>query len=370
MASEYTPVYKLDLYTDNDKPNLRDQYNAAMQKIDNQMKVNANNVTTAIETGRQAKEASDISKTAAEKAQKTIDEVKAKVEKELPKNTTSTFGSAAYVDSTNTLDKNENVPTWKGTNDFLVKNALGNPDSTIAGIKKAGTSALLNTTNVINSTSTNEQVPTALAVNEIITNDRSAINQQIEALKTQTKDKFPVKTADISDGAITASKLAQTAINGIFSGLEVYCFNSNEGNASGFNNEGLNTSPLSEGTFSGFYLPQFQIVAFEIRGNVDLGVFINNTSNSKLIKLPNYVPTITKEIGPIGFGIEWNSENSFKEWTAIGMRGNGYIGVATAYSGEFVTMGYCLACLKPYSVTSYTTNSYRSAINANGLMSE
>lgn len=34
MASEYTSNYNLDLYTDADKPNLRDQYNAAMNKVD------------------------------------------------------------------------------------------------------------------------------------------------------------------------------------------------------------------------------------------------------------------------------------------------------------------------------------------------
>ena len=37
MASEYTPNYNLDLYTDNDKPNLRDQYNGAITKIDTQL---------------------------------------------------------------------------------------------------------------------------------------------------------------------------------------------------------------------------------------------------------------------------------------------------------------------------------------------
>lgn len=47
MASEYTPNYNLDLYVSTDKPNLRDQYNAAMGKIDTQMKVNADGVTNA-----------------------------------------------------------------------------------------------------------------------------------------------------------------------------------------------------------------------------------------------------------------------------------------------------------------------------------
>lgn len=34
MATEFTPHYNLDKYTAQDKPNLRDQYNAAMDKID------------------------------------------------------------------------------------------------------------------------------------------------------------------------------------------------------------------------------------------------------------------------------------------------------------------------------------------------
>lgn len=38
MATEYTSNYNLDLYASADKPNLRDQYNAAMRKIDAGMK--------------------------------------------------------------------------------------------------------------------------------------------------------------------------------------------------------------------------------------------------------------------------------------------------------------------------------------------
>lgn len=47
MATEYTPNYNLDLYASADKPNLRDQYNAAMGKIDTQMKKSAGDVTNA-----------------------------------------------------------------------------------------------------------------------------------------------------------------------------------------------------------------------------------------------------------------------------------------------------------------------------------
>ena len=61
MASEYTENYNLDLYVDTDKPNLRDQYNSAVRKIDQQMKTNAVNVTTAQNT---ANDAHDIAKQA------------------------------------------------------------------------------------------------------------------------------------------------------------------------------------------------------------------------------------------------------------------------------------------------------------------
>ena len=47
MATEYTANYNLDLYAGTDKPNLRDQYNAAMGKIDTQMKANADRITDA-----------------------------------------------------------------------------------------------------------------------------------------------------------------------------------------------------------------------------------------------------------------------------------------------------------------------------------
>lgn len=56
MASEYTTYYNLDLYTDNDKPNLRDQYNGAMRKIDAQLNTQNNNTNIAVESANQAKQ--------------------------------------------------------------------------------------------------------------------------------------------------------------------------------------------------------------------------------------------------------------------------------------------------------------------------
>lgn len=47
MATECTPNYNLDLYASADKPNLRDQYNAAMGKVDAQMKKSADDIVNA-----------------------------------------------------------------------------------------------------------------------------------------------------------------------------------------------------------------------------------------------------------------------------------------------------------------------------------
>lgn len=47
MATEYTTNYNLDLYASADKPNLRDQYNAAMGKVDAQMKKSADDIVNA-----------------------------------------------------------------------------------------------------------------------------------------------------------------------------------------------------------------------------------------------------------------------------------------------------------------------------------
>lgn len=59
MASEYTENYNLDLYTDADKPNLRDQYNAAMRKIDTQLDHQHDDLAIVTEFARSAKDEVD-----------------------------------------------------------------------------------------------------------------------------------------------------------------------------------------------------------------------------------------------------------------------------------------------------------------------
>lgn len=68
MATSYTPNYKLDLYTDTDKPNLRDQYNGAINKIDEELHNNSVNITTANDTANRAYDVASEAKTTATEA--------------------------------------------------------------------------------------------------------------------------------------------------------------------------------------------------------------------------------------------------------------------------------------------------------------
>ena len=68
MATSYTPNYKLDLYTDTDKPNLRNQYNGAINKIDEELHNNSVNITTANETANRAYDVASEAKTTATEA--------------------------------------------------------------------------------------------------------------------------------------------------------------------------------------------------------------------------------------------------------------------------------------------------------------
>lgn len=54
MASDYTTNFNLDKYVGTDKPNLRDQYNSAMDKIDAQLKISSDNAALAVQTANNA----------------------------------------------------------------------------------------------------------------------------------------------------------------------------------------------------------------------------------------------------------------------------------------------------------------------------
>ena len=109
--STYTSNYNIPQYESEDKPNLRDQYNAAMDVIDTQLKKESDDVVVAIATANNAKETAD-------KAQEGIDELTPKVEQNTTNIATNTADIATNKENiaTNTADiatNKENIATNK-----------------------------------------------------------------------------------------------------------------------------------------------------------------------------------------------------------------------------------------------------------------
>ena len=73
MASDYTTNYNLDKYVGTDKPNLRDQYNSAMDKIDAQLHKQSNDLVVVSTSAANATSVAQKAQTAAEDAQKSAD---------------------------------------------------------------------------------------------------------------------------------------------------------------------------------------------------------------------------------------------------------------------------------------------------------
>jgi lysophospholipase L1-like esterase len=153
MASEYTTNFNLDLYTDTDKPNLRDQYNGAMHKIDSQLNTLSNNFVVVTEAANQAKEKADAASDAvtketarAEAAEKAnadaisaetdrakaaekvnadsiaAETVRAKAAEKTNADAIARVKTAAYLDTTSTVvDDDTLIPTSKAVYNFTSK---------------------------------------------------------------------------------------------------------------------------------------------------------------------------------------------------------------------------------------------------------
>lgn len=118
MASEYTPNYNLDLYASDDKPNLRDQYNAAMGKIDTQLKANADGVTNVSASVVAATTAANEAKQIAQDAEETATQAQTTANAAAPKSHAS--NSSIYGLGTNSLYGHVQVI------DSVSSDALGN----------------------------------------------------------------------------------------------------------------------------------------------------------------------------------------------------------------------------------------------------
>lgn len=320
MASEYTPNYNLDLYVSTDKPNLRDQYNGAMGKIDKAL-LDANN--KVVDYGNQ------------------VANLSTRVE-----NVETTVGGLDGRITANT----EQIAAVKSTADGAAANATA--------AKKTAEDAL-------SLAQTNEQ-DISLAETRITELEKVPADVQANAGEiTRIKNMFPVATANIADAAVTAQKIDRTAVNAILQGLTFRYFDSAKSNA---DNAGLVVPRGAQ--LAGFYIPELYILVIT-RCASEPGTSVGNNDAPVMI-LPSYVPTVTEKVFGPGFSwIKWSSDNSFAGWSGLTLTvGNRGIAPNTSQSSQAGDMcGSVVFYLRPYATgVNVASTSYENMAAFNGLV--
>ena len=291
MASEYTTNFNLDLYTDADKPNLRDQYNSAMRKVDAQLLVNTGNTTAAFDLAKSAKDIADKSATSIEANKNAI----AKNASDIAANKTA-------------IDKN--------TSDIAAnKTAIDKNTSDIAANKTA------------------------------IDKNTSDIAANKTAISNIDKNIFPITSDKIAAGAVTKDKLDAQAIESIIKGLSIRRFNNEDSTA---DNDGLVSANICK--IAGYYIPELTLLViskFDVQKNG-----LGGTADSGFgIPLPSYVPNITKSEVEIGKAIVWTDSSNFDTWTGVMLLNSNKLGVSS-YNGakQISNLGNFVVFLRPFGV--------------------
>lgn len=313
MASEYTPNYSLDLYVSADKPNLRDQYNGAMGKIDKAL-LDANN--KVVDYGNQ------------------VANLSTRVE-----NVETTAGGLDGRITANT----EQIAAVKSTADGAAANATA--------AKTAADSAL-------SLAQTNERAITEL---EKVPADVQANAGEI----TRIKNMFPVTTANIADAAVTAQKIDRTAANAILQGLTIRYFDSHGSNA---DNQGMVVPDGAQ--LAGFYIPELYILVIT-RCASEAGTNIGN-NDAPVMVLPSYVPAVTEKVFGAGCTwMKWTNDNDFAGWSGLTLTvGNRGIAPNTSDPSQAGDMcGSMVFYLRPAAAgVNVASTSYENMAAFNGMV--
>lgn len=320
MASEYTPNYNLDLYVSTDKPNLRDQYNGAMGKIDKAL-LDANN--KVVDYGNQ------------------VANLSTRVE-----NVETTVGGLDGRIAANT----EQIAAVKSAADGAAANATA--------AKTAADSAL-------SLARTNEH-DISLAETRITELEKVPADVQANAGEiTRIKNMFPVTTANIADAAVTAQKIDRTAANAILQGLTIRYFDSHEGSA---DNAGMVVPDGAQ--LAGFYIPELYILVIT-RCASAAGTDIGNNDAPAMI-LPSYVPTVTEKVyGPGCSWMKWTNDSDFAGWSGLTLTvGNRGIAPNTADPSQHGDMcGSVVFYLRPFATgVNVASTSYEHMAAFNGMV--
>lgn len=198
-------------------------------------------------------------------------------------------------------------PTWLG--DF--NSAMQGIDTSITSVGANAATALSAANNAVNRVG---QIETTIAGVQTTANNAyslSATNEKgisaLEGQVAQLENKFPITSDSLSNGAVTAPKLDQTAIAAMWAGLTVKRFSSKDSSV-----DNIGMAAPSGAEFEGFYL-------------AELGLLVVNKMSCKytteadaMFTLPSYIPNFHKTgIVCEGAFVCWNSGNNFLTWTSV-----------------------------------------------------
>ena len=308
MATEYTTHYNLDLYTDTDKPNLRDQYNGAMNKIDSQLNTLSNNLVIVTDAANQAKEQAKAASDSAAANAKSITTLQS---------TVSGIDTAYKAADSSITDAYKAADT-KVSNDitaaYIAADTKLSSDITAALNTKAPAShASADTTYGAGDATHYGHVKlyNALSTNADGAVTPAAVQSALSNINTSIGD-GSITTKKIADGAVTAAKIAQSAKDAIMGGMTIKIFGSN---ITGTDNTGASYPSGME--MAGAYIPALDIL---IIWKIHIAANSSWSSTNPLV-LPSYVPSmhpVPAGDAQVGFGgISWTSENYFKSWHAL-----------------------------------------------------
>lgn len=224
-------------------------------------------------------------------------------------------------------------PTWLG--DF--NNAMNKIDMDMNTMGANASTALSAANNAVNRVG---QVETTIAGVQTTANNAyslSTANEKgidaLDAKVAQLETKFPIASDNLSNGAVTAAKLDQTAIAAMWAGVTIKRFSSTDNSA---DNAGMVVP--SGGRLQGFYIVEMGILVLNSMTNKYTG------DNSASFTLPNYVPNFAVS-GKLADAciVVYNASNDFVNWTSLyaHVANTRKIGIASApqNGNDFSLMG-------------------------------
>lgn len=274
--------------------------------------------------------------------------------------------TAAQTDATNALSLAKTNEADIAANDAEL---AGTADS---GLKTLITDETTRATEAeqANATAISAETTRAKAAEEgnasAITAEEKARAAAIDAVLAR----FPVGTADLRDGSVTATKINQTGVKSILNGFTVHYFNNKDSNA---DNVGL-VAP-SNARISGFYIEELTLLC--ITQLQVYGAWASIKSPDGKIILPSYVPAIVPpttqdadEYIISGGACVWNDSNSWKTWYGYSLMAGRQISPrSNVDSGDwFTTLGSAVAILRPYMTSSLSAQTYDALVSANEVM--